>query len=724
MALNKVLVVTLLVGFALRVALLDHQSLWYDEAYSVYYARAGLTAIAGQQQADPLPYFVALWGWIKLAGSGEYAVRYLSVVLGMLTIPLVYKLVPNKRLGVLPAAMLAISAFHIYYSQEARLHVAAGFLAALMAYTLTRAVKHDSANRWLAYGAAAAGGLYTYYYLVLTLAGLNLPLALRRKRRRAWWLANLGAVALAAPGLILAYKRVTAFSEPYVPPLGPPPLQFLAQIPGYLFVDSALEQERVWALSGLTLVAAAVAFWTALRREGLVWHMLAWGFAIPAVGVFVIPTALSVFFHPRYEIIALPALLALLACAWRVHAAPRPWLTIVAAVCLLAPTGRALLNSWTQPAFQRDDNRGALALIRREALPDEVLVYDLPLQYDVIDYYGRDLGIPMQALPIPKNPTLPRDRQFVAETSDRPATERRLQELAAQHAGFWLLLSGDPVEWTEDWLDAHRTPVLNRWFGRVRLKHYRPAPAPDLRLPNGLRIAKTFGPLELLQARTGDITPGKPWPVDLLWQPAAPLERDITISLQVFDIESRRVAQLDARPFDGALPTSQWRAGLRYHDTMLLTLPPDLSPGVYDLKLSAYDSQGLAGQQTDILRTTYGPATARPVQAAAEPGWNLETVRVSPNGAVTLEGAVERTPPAGFTWFVHVLDADGRLTAQDDHPPLTPTGAWRQGDRFAEVFRLSGSGARLEIGAYDSSGRRVSWRQAGEPAKDHLEVPL
>src|SRR5579885_1358735 len=113
-----VLGLILLAGFGLRVFFLSQQSLWLDEAYSVFYARQGRAGIAGQQQADPLPYFVALWGWIQGAGEGEYAVRYLSVLFGVLTIPLLYKLVRAaggpRGAALVGAGVLALSAFHIY----------------------------------------------------------------------------------------------------------------------------------------------------------------------------------------------------------------------------------------------------------------------------------------------------------------------------------------------------------------------------------------------------------------------------------------------------------------------------------------------------------------------------------------------------------------------------------------------------------------------------------
>ena len=586
----------LLLAFFLRVLRLDFQSLWYDEAYSVFYARAGVEAVLGQQQADPLPYYLLLAGWVRLAGAGEYAVRYLSVLLGTLTIPVVYQVVraagrathatswPRaQRRGSLTLALsrrggrgdawvrlgaagaMAVSAFQVYYSQEARLHVLGGLMAAAIVYALVQAVRRDSPGRWVLYGLAAVAGMYSYYYLALLVAGLNLALLSSHLRSRGWWCANLAAAAATAPGFVLGYRKVSGFSESYLLTASPSPLDFLARTPSYLFLGPAASPAWTYVVSAVVLLLTVVGGVTVLARKGgrpALGLMLAAATAIAGLGVYALPAAAHLFFHPRYEIVVLPALLALLGLGWT-RANPRlRWLWPASAAVVLIGTAMALFNGYAVPAYQRDDNRGALALVRSEALPDEVLVYDLPLQYDVLDYYGRNLGIPAQGLPLPKNPDLPRDRQFGPETGDRPATEARLAQLAGQYGGFWLLLSGDPAHWTEDWLDAHRLAISNQWFGGTRLKHYRPLPAEGpATLEGGRRAEKNFGPLLLRQVQPEAPVPGKPWPVRLAWQAATRPAANYTVSLQLFDLQGRRIAQHDGQPFDGALPTSAMAAG-------------------------------------------------------------------------------------------------------------------------------------------------------------------
>ena len=63
------------------------------------------------------------------------------------------------------------------------------------------------------------------------------------------------------------------------------------------------------------------------------------------------------------------------------------------------------------------------------------------------------------------------------------------------------------------------------------------------------------------------------------------------------------------------------------------------------------------------------------------------------------------------------------MAGQDDHPPLTPTSAWRAGDAFSEAFVLPAISGQLEVGAYDQTGRRIQWDGAGDRLLVELPTP-
>ncbi|MBI5955814.1 MAG: glycosyltransferase family 39 protein, partial [Chloroflexi bacterium] len=114
---NRVLLATLLVAFALRLFRLDFQALWWDEGDTVYFATQNLPALTSATAADIHPplYYYLLHFWTEPLGPGAFSVRFFSALISMLTIPLFYqldrKLVPG-RVSLLAVSLLAISPFH------------------------------------------------------------------------------------------------------------------------------------------------------------------------------------------------------------------------------------------------------------------------------------------------------------------------------------------------------------------------------------------------------------------------------------------------------------------------------------------------------------------------------------------------------------------------------------------------------------------------------------
>jgi len=183
-----------LLALALRLWHLNGQSLGYDEGYSVALARQSLSAIAAQTAADIQPplYYDLLHFWMQLFGMGEAAVRSLSLLFGVLTVPLLYAL--GRRLfgpatGLGAALLGAVSPFWIWYAQEARNYTLVTFLGLLSSYLLLavslpcragegRGVKpcegsepsQGSAGLWLAFVLTNVAAVYTHYYAFFLVA--------------------------------------------------------------------------------------------------------------------------------------------------------------------------------------------------------------------------------------------------------------------------------------------------------------------------------------------------------------------------------------------------------------------------------------------------------------------------------------------------------------------------------------------------------------------------
>ena len=136
-------------AFALRCPSPDSQSLWYDEAVTAQVASQGigeLTCWMADDIQPPLYYYVAA-GWLRLAGRGEWALRFPSAFFGTLTVPLIWAVAlrlfgrgRSGRVAALAAALLtALSPLYVYYAQEARMYTQLTFLGLLAGYALLRA---------------------------------------------------------------------------------------------------------------------------------------------------------------------------------------------------------------------------------------------------------------------------------------------------------------------------------------------------------------------------------------------------------------------------------------------------------------------------------------------------------------------------------------------------------------------------------------------------------
>jgi len=146
-------IILTLVGYGLRVLLLNTKGLWLDEALSVWVSSHRVAEmlpwIARVDHHPPL-YYLLLHYWIALKGDAASDVRLLSVIFGAGTIPLIYligKRMSGVLMGLVAAAFLAFSPFNIRYAQETRMYTLLTFNAAVAIYALVRLLTDERAVR-------------------------------------------------------------------------------------------------------------------------------------------------------------------------------------------------------------------------------------------------------------------------------------------------------------------------------------------------------------------------------------------------------------------------------------------------------------------------------------------------------------------------------------------------------------------------------------------------
>jgi uncharacterized membrane protein len=349
----------LLLAAWLRLHDLTAQSLWWDEVMSLRQARLGLADLLAATAEDNYPplHNLILHAVMQIMGPTELAVRLPSALLGIATVGLVYwvgTMSGGRRAGLIAAALLAVSGFHVWYSHEGRMYALLAFAATLFAGALLRWIETRRIAWAVASILAATALLYSHVYGAFTWAAIGLGAMIILPPWRWPGLVLQQAVALLffVPWMAVLAGRADEIGASgfWIPPLTPWTLvQMLVQLSSGPFMLAALAV-------GIRL-ACRPPRTTALRL------LLAWA-AVPLVLGIAISLAITPMLLSRYLIGSLPAL-AVLAGIGLARAQP---LTLAAAG-VAALTG---LFAYAPPV--RDDFRGVAAALATELKPDDCLV--------------------------------------------------------------------------------------------------------------------------------------------------------------------------------------------------------------------------------------------------------------------------------------------------------------------------------------------------------------
>ncbi len=297
------------VGAVLRLVLLGHKSFWIDEIASVAIARRTAPVFwhfLWHDEGNMAAYYVLLRPWLGF-GYGEGTVRLLSVIPGVLAIPLMYGLgrkLFGERVGMIAALFLALNACAISVSQEARAYSFLVLLVLLSTYLFVRLIEEPGSGLMFAYAMVAGLTCYFHYFGVLVPAAHYVSLAGMRPDRRPWKLllmATAMMAAMVAPILWLIHTQDTG----HISWVQRPSLLEVYHLGAFLAADSGKAVGAVLLVVDLALIAV---FFMKMERN----NEERWRSFLPASLVFtpiVITLLVSIVrpaFYHRFLIICLP----------------------------------------------------------------------------------------------------------------------------------------------------------------------------------------------------------------------------------------------------------------------------------------------------------------------------------------------------------------------------------------------------------------------------------
>jgi 4-amino-4-deoxy-L-arabinose transferase-like glycosyltransferase len=626
----------LLLAFGLRTYRLPAQSLWYDEALSVHYAAQPLgQMLSGVSGSDHPPlHALLLHLWMQIAGRGEFSVRYLSVWWGVLSVALLYRLGDrffDRPTGLLAAALLAVSPFHVWYSQEARMYSLALALCLGLALALLAIVSRREATAWpwVGYVLTGALALYAHFYTAFVLLFANAAFGV-------WWLARLRRAGRPGAWRILARWTV---AQAMILGLFAPWGRFVAEqyatnatywhgalgvwqilrdttlafATGDRLPTASLAQAGALALLALALFGLLASLRRpktseqgALPRGVRALWLLLW-LAVPVIALFAISHDRPKF-APRYLLIALPALL-LAAGAGGARLAVLGtrgegssvgpvgrWAAALglalAAGLTLTSAGSSLRAQYLDSSLARPDFRAVGAYVADHARPRDVVVLVGGHSYPAFDYYF-DRRLPVRPLPPGLLPTTRAPLDYLATA--------QLAEIAAGRDRLWLVLwqdrLADPTEVVLSYLllSCPRLEV-GRSFHDLALLLFSVA---DCELatrsePEVAFRAEFGGEISLLgyDLSSASVAPGEPLYLTLYWQAMGEVTDNYTTFAQVVGPDGTIVAQHDRVTGADVYPTQRWQPEAVIRNEHVMRVAPDAPAGKYRLIVGLYHRQG------------------------------------------------------------------------------------------------------------------------------------
>jgi mannosyltransferase len=329
-------------GFFLRAFHMTTQSLWFDEIGSVTIATTSLQELIRAIQAggpvEPTAWLsTAYYALLKAVlwlphSTADWILRLSSVLLGTATIPAM----AWATMGFLPrnaviatTAALAISPFHVWYSQEVRPYVLLVLISTLLLGAYLRALERNRTSWWVAVAVLMTAALYTHPIALalpaICLVGVLMAAASNRKSLLPGVAALIAAGAAFAPvALWIKAHGANKAADPRAVGWFDLPYAFYAYAVGFSLGPSTtdLHSSSLALLTPyLPLIAIAALVFGGLALHGIVViRRLPATTALVLTAWLVVPLTLAITialtsenpFNVRYAIVSYPAFVVLI----------------------------------------------------------------------------------------------------------------------------------------------------------------------------------------------------------------------------------------------------------------------------------------------------------------------------------------------------------------------------------------------------------------------------
>lgn len=676
-------------AFGLRVYRLEGPSLWYDEAFSIELARR---QIWQPVDAHPPLFYLSLRLWMAVAGASAFAVRFPSVMAGVLTVALgaaaAAYLGRSRAAQAVALALGGTLPFWVWESREARMYAALGLWTALLLYEAAR-------GRFRLALLAAFFGVYTHYAMLWMVPGLALFVLCRQPRR---WPEVLGVGLGVAPGALHALwvGRTQGAFWPGTLDLG----RAVAALWGAQGLQARMAgflppEGNPWIPAGVAgLGVAGIGLLAALRRPALGRWLALFAGLPTAVGLALLYGNPK--FHPHYFIGATVGFWLVAAIGWgdlfRRWRAAAP-LALLMGVLFVGPPLWWILGF---PERTKDDWRGAVRLVEAHRGSGEAVVLVSGFALPAYRVYAQATD----PIPLPPDPVAD-----VRHVLDYEAVAPVLNRALAGTPGAWLVQWGDeindPAQGVAAALDWIGDEVETFTFaGGIRVRHFmwgefRPLPEGPQALFG--HPGQPIGPnlIWLGYGLPGGTLPvDHPLPVIVGWRTTGPLPPGLRVSLRLEREEGTLWGQWDGALGGETWDTARWPWPRTILARYAVRSQVGTPPGRYRPRLVVYHGS------TVWLDAPLNPVLLAPPRVPyADPRWEQPPRAEWPGLALThvdVEGEPRACQPltVALWWRVDGSPPSNRIRLRvggslwvGPWNPAQPDMAWGAGERWRTRHR-------------------------------------
>jgi uncharacterized membrane protein len=475
----------LLLGLGLRLYRLDYQSLWTDEILTYGSSNGSLNYVINQTKINTniLPLYYVFVNTALRFGDQDITLRLPSLIFGILSIFLFYVIISNwlgSKIALISTFLMAISPFHIWYSQEARPYALLILLSLLSIWFLQKIINNQAdikSKIGFIIFSAATFYCHTVAIAFIGVLAIYLLLTVPCEKRKHWLFIFAGVILLILPGLyrLIIFKPLNSgdpnqsFSLLFIPytiwtfasgfSLGPS----ISEL--HMPDRSKYVIENLAIIIPIMLTISALFFFGIFKlwkenKSVFLFNILLFIFplALATLGAILTPHPFSV----RYTALSFLPFILFIAIGiknLKGHLTSRGALILIFLLSMFS-----IYNYFHNERYHKEDNRAAGQFLAAHAIPNDLVICSAAYTHNTLIHYYKSNYIKIMGYP--------------TETSYVKADglESDLNKIIAGRNRFWLFLSrtfhSDPEGYLRKYCDEKFRRALELKRSGVELVLY------------------------------------------------------------------------------------------------------------------------------------------------------------------------------------------------------------------------------------------------------------